>query len=108
LYVRSVSATSSAENLDRMKSICPITTVPKARRQSIPWSFRMRGRSSPEATILVRGGPDTVAKLAAHTERVRRAFVLDSAPVLGISVFAALADIGPASWRSDVPCDHPG
>lgn len=50
-----------------------------------------------EATILVRGGPDTVAKLTAHAERVSRAFVLDGAPVLGISVFAALDDIGPAS-----------
>jgi hypothetical protein len=50
-----------------------------------------------EATILVRGGPDTAAKLTAHAERVRRAFVLDGRPVLGISVFAALDDIGPAS-----------
>jgi hypothetical protein len=38
-----------------------------------------------------------VAKLAAHAERVRRAFVLDGAPVLGVSVFAGLDDIGPAS-----------
>jgi hypothetical protein len=45
----------------------------------------------------VRGGPDTVAKLEAHAERLRRAFVLDGAPVLGISVFAATDDIGPAS-----------
>jgi len=50
-----------------------------------------------EARILVRGGPDTVTKLTAHAERVRRAFVLDGDPVLGISVFAALDDIGPAS-----------
>ena len=50
-----------------------------------------------ESTILVRGGPDTTAKLTAHAERVRRAFVLDGDPVLGISVFAALDDIGPAS-----------
>jgi hypothetical protein len=38
-----------------------------------------------------------VAKLTAHAERVRRAFVLDGGPVLGISVFGALDDIGPAS-----------
>ncbi len=50
-----------------------------------------------EATVLVRGGPGTAAKLTAHAERVRRAFVLDGAPVLGISVFAALDHIGPAS-----------
>jgi hypothetical protein len=51
----------------------------------------------PSATLIVRGGPDSVAKLAAHAERLRRAFVLDGAPVLGISVFAASDDIGPAS-----------
>jgi hypothetical protein len=49
------------------------------------------------ATLLVRGGPDSAAKLETHAERVRRAFVLDGASVLGISVFAALDDIGPAS-----------
>jgi hypothetical protein len=49
------------------------------------------------ATILVRGGPDTAEKLRTHAQRVRRAFVLDGHPVLGISVFAALDDIGPAS-----------
>lgn len=50
-----------------------------------------------DAAVLVRGGPDAVQKLAAHAERVRRAFVLDGEPVLGVSVFAALDDIGPAS-----------
>ena len=49
------------------------------------------------ATIIVRGGPDTAEKLRAHAQRVRRAFLLDSDPVLGISTFAALDDIGPAS-----------
>jgi hypothetical protein len=52
---------------------------------------------SSDATVVVRGGPDTAAKLVVHAERVRRAFVLDGCPVLGISVFAALDDIGPAS-----------
>jgi hypothetical protein len=51
----------------------------------------------PDTTILVRGGPDNAAKLTAHAVRVQRAFTLDGAPVLGISVFAALDDIGPAS-----------
>lgn len=50
-----------------------------------------------EATVIVRGGPNTVEKLVAHAERVRRAYVLDGEPVLGISAFAALDDIGPAS-----------
>jgi hypothetical protein len=58
----------------------------------------VRDETAPrEATVIVRGGPDTVEKLIAHAERVRRAFVLDGEPVLGISVFAALDDIGPAS-----------
>jgi hypothetical protein len=51
----------------------------------------------PKATLIVRGGPDSAMKLMSHAERVRRAFVLDGGPVLGISVFAALDDIGPAS-----------
>ena len=46
---------------------------------------------------MVRGGPDAEEKLAAHAERLRRAYVLDGEPVLGISVFAASDDIGPAS-----------
>jgi hypothetical protein len=50
-----------------------------------------------DATVLVRGGPDTPEKLTVHAERVRRRFVLDGEPVLGISVFAALDDIGQAS-----------
>jgi hypothetical protein len=50
-----------------------------------------------EASLVVRGGPDTADKLRRHAERVRRAFVLDGAEVLGISVFCALDDVGPAS-----------
>ena len=50
--------------------------------------------------MIVRGGPDSVTKLEAHAERLRRAFVLDGAPVLGISVFAATDDIGPASLEA--------
>ena len=50
-----------------------------------------------DATVLVRGGPDSVEKLAEHAERLSRRYVLDGDPVLGISVFAALDDLGPAS-----------
>src|SRR5688572_29746372 len=58
----------------------------------------VRDETAPrEATVIVRGGPDTIEKLIAHAERMRRAFVLDGEPVLGISVFAALDDIGSAS-----------
>jgi len=53
-------------------------------------------------TVLVRGGPDSVAKLRTHAERVRRAFVLDGAPVLGISVSVRWMTLGRASteWAS--------
>jgi hypothetical protein len=50
-----------------------------------------------DVTVLVRGGPDSLEKLAEHAERLRRRYVLDGEPVLGISVFAALDDLGPAS-----------
>lgn len=49
------------------------------------------------ATVVIRGGPDSVAKLRAHAERTARAFALDGVPALGLSVFAALDDIGAAS-----------
>jgi hypothetical protein len=49
------------------------------------------------ATVVVRGGPDSLAKITAHALRLARAYALDGDPVLGISVFAALDDIGPAS-----------
>jgi hypothetical protein len=51
----------------------------------------------PTATVVVRGGPDSIAKLSAHATRTARAYALDGVPVLGISVFAALDDIGTAS-----------
>jgi hypothetical protein len=47
--------------------------------------------------VVVRGGPDTLAKLAAHAQRTHRAFSLDGAPFWGVSVFCALDEIGPAS-----------
>jgi hypothetical protein len=43
-----------------------------------------------EATVLVRGGPDTQDKLARHARRTARAWSLDGQPLLGISVFADL------------------
>jgi hypothetical protein len=47
--------------------------------------------------VVVRGGPGTLAKLAAHARRTHRAFSLDGAPFWGVSVFCALDEIGPAS-----------
>jgi hypothetical protein len=59
----------------------------------------LRLRAEPplsEATVLVRGGPDTPDKLARHARRTARAWSLDGQPLLGISVFAVL----------DIPLDE--
>jgi len=62
----------------------------------------LRPRVRPEAIaddrmIVVRGGPDNLASLARHAQRTSRAFLLDGEPLWGLSVMAALDDIGPAS-----------
>jgi hypothetical protein len=54
-------------------------------------------RPPDDAIVVVRGGPDTVAKLAVHARRTHDAYVLDGAPLWGISVYCALDDVGPAS-----------
>ena len=54
-------------------------------------------RPQSDDVVVVRGGPDTLAKLAVHARRTRRAFSLDGEPLLGVSVFCALDEIGPAS-----------
>lgn len=61
--------------------------------------LRPRVREEPRSDdiVVVRGGPDTLAKLAAHAQRTHRAFSLDGAPFWGVSVFCALDEIGPAS-----------
>jgi hypothetical protein len=60
---------------------------------------RVRGGEAvpPDASVVLRGGPDTASLLATHARRLSRAYVLDGAAVFGISVFVALDDIGPAS-----------
>jgi hypothetical protein len=42
------------------------------------------------ATMVVRGGRDTIDKLRGHALRTARAWSLDGQPLLGISVFAVL------------------
>ena len=67
---------------------------------SSPEELRPHVRAAPvdnDETLVVRGGPDTAAKLAAHARRMHRAYMLDGQPLFGVSVFAALDDIGPAS-----------
>ena len=53
-----------------------------------------------DAIVVLRGGPDTIEKLAGHTRRTNAAYCLDGEPVWGVSVFAALDDVGPASLDS--------
>jgi hypothetical protein len=50
-----------------------------------------------DAVVVVRGGPSSIANLRTHALRTQNAFVLDGGPLLGVSVFCALDDVGPAS-----------
>ena len=50
----------------------------------------------------MRGGPDTIEKLHRHAERMRRAFVLDGHEVFGVSAYAVVDDVGPASFDAIV------
>lgn len=43
-----------------------------------------------DATVVVRGGRDTIDQLRRHAQRTARAWMLDGAPLLGISVFGVL------------------
>ena len=52
---------------------------------------------APSATVLVRGGPDTISLIRSHARRTHRLYCLDGAPLWGISVFGVLDQEGPAS-----------
>jgi hypothetical protein len=52
------------------------------------------------ASVVLRGGPDTVSLLRSHAKRLNRLYSLDGAPVFGVSVFVAYGDIGPMSERA--------
>ena len=54
-------------------------------------------RPSSGDVVIIRGGPDTLGKLAAHARRIHRAYCLDGFPLWGVSVFCALDATGPAS-----------
>lgn len=56
-------------------------------------------------TTVVRGGPDSVAKLARHAVRTHRAFQLDGEPVWGVSVFLALDGAGERRWTGSSPVE---
>jgi hypothetical protein len=58
----------------------------------------LRAEAPPDQVdVIIRGGPDSVAKLLTHAHRTHRAFLLDDEPVWGISVFVALDETGPFS-----------
>ncbi len=97
------------QRADERAPLCGIELSPDAHVFSTgvdgatPWyldSSSRHVRPEPVADgslLVVRDGPDTATKLAAHALRAHRAYVLDGEPVFGVSVFAALDDIGPAS-----------
>ena len=53
-----------------------------------------------DTVVVLRGGPDTVAKIVQHARRTEQRWTLDGVPLLGISVFCALDPDGPASFDS--------
>ena len=74
----------------------------RARRHDRGWTEELRPhlrdeRPPDDATVVIRGGPDTLAKLTMHARRTHDAYVLDGEPLWGISVYCALDDVGPAS-----------
>ncbi|MBW3614414.1 MAG: hypothetical protein KY439_03780 [Actinobacteria bacterium] len=59
---------------------------------------QLRAEAPPgDAVVVVRGGPTTLARLRDHARRTHDAYLLDGAPLWGVSVFCALDDIGTAS-----------
>ena len=62
----------------------------------------IRDEHIPAARMLLRGGPESALKLRRHIERMRRAFLLNGNPVLGIQMFAALDLVGIDS-REGIP-----
>ena len=57
-------------------------------------------RPPPDASVVLRSGPDTASFLRAHARRLNRLYTLDGASVFGVSVFVASGDIGPSSERT--------
>ena len=49
-----------------------------------------------DAVIVVRGGPNSIARLTQHALRTARFWDLDGEPLFGVSVLCALDDVGPA------------
>ena len=66
-------------------------------REELGHNIRRGERPPADASVVLRGGPDTLSLLRTHARRLARAYVLDGRDVFGISVFVVLDDIGPAS-----------
>ncbi len=61
----------------------------------------LRNESPPDnAVVVIRGGPDTVDKIAYHAAKTAKLWSYEGAPVEGISVFLALGDSGEHSLDS--------
>lgn len=54
-------------------------------------------RPPAHGVVVVRGGPNSVARLREHARRTHDAYVLDGKALWGVSVFCALDDVGSAS-----------
>ncbi len=65
-------------------------------RDRIEQRGRLRDETVPHVVVL-RGGPDTVAKIVRHAHRTEQRWALDGMPLVGVSVFCALDPEGPAS-----------
>lgn len=63
-------------------------------------SAHVRGAEQPPLAnrLVLRGGPDTLSLLRTHARRLNRLYVLRNEEVYGISVLAALDDVGPMSY----------
>ena len=70
------------------------TDVPD--REELLLQLRDEFPALPNAMV-VRGGPATMSRHAAHARRTHAAFLLDGGPIWGVSVFCALDDIGESS-----------
>jgi hypothetical protein len=68
-------------------------------REDLRQRIRVGELPPPDASVVIRGGPDTLSLIRSHARRFHRLYELDGEPVWGISVFVAVDDIGPGSER---------
>jgi hypothetical protein len=68
-------------------------------REDLRQRIRADQLPPPEASVVIRGGPDTLSLIRSHACRFHRLYELDGEPIWGISVFVAVDDIGPGSER---------